>query len=150
MRPNKDDYYMALAFVSAERAGCPKRKVGAVITDKQDRILSVGYNSPARHLPTCTEVFCGAGIEGNVCISPHAEQSAITTCRDIQSAKTIYITCSTCTECTKLILGTPIERIVFAEFHKTWNQTKRIWIGDWTYLESWDPTKGNKRIEVNW
>ena len=139
-RPSIDEYYIEMTLLAAQRAGCPKRKVGVVITDANNRVLSTGYNSPPRDLPACTEVYCGAGVGDAICISPHAEQAAIAACRDIQSARTIYISCSPCTECAKLIMATQIERIVFAEFHKTWHQAKRIWTGKTTYMEAYDAT----------
>jgi dCMP deaminase len=150
MRPSIDDYYMGMAFLAAERAGCPSRKVGAIVTDNKNRVLGIGYNSPPGNLPTCHEVYCGKGIDGGECLSSHGEMSAITSCRDLQSAKTIYITCSPCLYCTKLIMTTPIERIVFAEYHDSWAQTKRLWNRKVTYMESWDPTKNHAKILFMW
>ena len=137
MRPNLDVYYLRLAHLAASRAGCPKRSVGCVITDHQNRIIATGYNSPPRDLPTCFEVPCGGtDPEGEgVCVSAHAEISALISCRDIQSAKTIYISCSPCVSCMQAIMCTPIERIVFSEYHKTWGQSRKIWTGKTTFID---------------
>jgi len=131
VRPNIHQYYIDMAFIAASRAGCPKRKVGAIITDKNNRVLSIGYNSPPRNLPTCFEVPCGAGIDDNPCIAAHAEIAALTACRSIQEAHNIYITCSPCVDCTKAVMTTPIQNLYFAEFHKTWSRSKLIWTGHW-------------------
>jgi deoxycytidylate deaminase len=126
---------MEIALFAATRAGCPKRKVGAVITDKNNRVLSIGYNSPPRKLPTCFEIPCGGETETGICIAAHAEISALTACRSIQDAYNIYISCSPCPECTKAIMSTPIQNIYFAEFHKTWNTSKTIWTGNWDIID---------------
>lgn len=130
-----DTYYMQIAFTAMSRAGCPSRKVGAIIVDKNNRILASGYNSPPRDLPTCLDVYCGKGVNDAPCIAAHAEISAITSCRDLQNAETIYITCSPCIDCTKAIMTTNIKRIVFAEYHKTWPKSRSIWTDQWTYMK---------------
>lgn len=124
-----------MAKTAATRAGCPKRKVGAVITDINNRVLGVGYNSPPRKLPTCHEIYCGAGIDGAPCIAAHAEIAALTSCRSIQEAYNIYITCSPCVDCTKAIMTTPIQNIYFAEYHKTWPISKTIWTGHHAHIK---------------
>lgn len=133
-RPNINQYYINIAFAAASRAGCPKRNVGAVITDKNNRVLSIGYNSPPRNLPTCHEVYCGADIDGNPCIAAHAEIAALTACRSIQEAHNIYVTCSPCVACTQAIMTTPIQHLYFAEVHKTWPQSRKIWTGTWELI----------------
>jgi len=129
-----DQYYIQMTLLAAKRAGCPKRNVGAIIVDNKHRVLSIGYNSPPRNLPTCHEVPCGGETEGGTCISAHAEISAICACRDIHAAHTIYISCSPCVACTQAVMSTPIKRLVFAEFHKTWNISKTIWTGEWELI----------------
>ena len=126
-----------MAHLAASRAGCPKRNVGCVIVDFNNRVLAQGYNSPPRNLPTCLEIPCGGTDPSNnhPCIAAHAEISALISCRDILSARTIYITCSPCINCMQAIMTTPIERIVFSEFHKTWEHSKRIWTGKTTYID---------------
>lgn len=39
-----DEYFMALAYLSSKRSKDPNTKVGACIVDKNNRILSIGYN----------------------------------------------------------------------------------------------------------
>ncbi len=41
--PDRDDYYLALAFTAARRANCRGRKVGAILV-KGDRVIATGYN----------------------------------------------------------------------------------------------------------
>ena len=39
-----DEYFMAIAKLSAMRSKDPSTQVGACIVDKNNRILSIGYN----------------------------------------------------------------------------------------------------------
>lgn len=135
MRPNIHKYYIQIALLAATRASCPKRQVGAVITDENNRVLSIGYNGPPRKLPSCLEVPCGGETKNHPCIAAHAEISAIASCRDLQSARNIYVSCSPCISCTQALMSTKIENLYFAEFHKTWELSKTIWTGKWHYIE---------------
>ena len=40
-----DEYFMGIALLSAERSKDPRTQVGACIVDKNNHILSTGYNS---------------------------------------------------------------------------------------------------------
>ena len=55
--PDRDDYYLALAFTAARRANCLGRKVGAILV-KGDRVIATGYNGTAEGLPNCLEGGC--------------------------------------------------------------------------------------------
>lgn len=137
-RPTIDEYYMTIALAAASRASCPKRKVGAVIVDYNKRVLSIGYNGPPRDLPSCFDVPCGGETPDHPCVAAHAEINAITSCRDLQSAETIYISCSPCVSCTQAVMSTSIKRIVFGEWHKSWPLSKSIWTGEVTFMEGYD------------
>ena len=39
-----EDYFMSIAFLSAQRSKDPNTQVGACIVNKQKRIVGVGYN----------------------------------------------------------------------------------------------------------
>ena len=39
-----DDYFMGLAHLSAQRSKDPNTQVGAVIVNKQNRVVGIGYN----------------------------------------------------------------------------------------------------------
>jgi len=145
MRPTIKEYYIGLALQAASRAGCPKRKVGAIITNKRNRVLSIGYNSPPRDLPTCLEVPCGGELPEYDCIAAHAEIAAITNCAKLDDAHNIYISCSPCISCTQAIMATQIQNLYFAEYHKTWERSKRIWTGYWELITDEIPNT-NERL----
>ena len=43
-----DEYFMGIAFLSAQRSKDPSTQVGACIVNEDKRILSVGYNGMPR------------------------------------------------------------------------------------------------------
>ena len=129
-----NQYYINMAFLAAQRSGCIDRHVGCVITDINNRVLSIGYNSPPRKLPECQVIPCGGHLPGYSCIAAHAEISAITACRAIQEAHNIYVTLSPCVLCTQAIMATNIQNLYFGEFHKTWPESREIWTGHWEHV----------------
>ncbi len=48
---------MAAAYTSGRRSKCLKRKVGAVITDKYDKIISSGFNGVPNNLKECSSQY---------------------------------------------------------------------------------------------
>ena len=65
--PDRDDYYLALAFAASRRANCRGRKVGAVLV-KGDRVIATGYNGTPEGLPNCWTVAA--------CVAPIATSSS--------------------------------------------------------------------------
>ena len=51
--PTLKETLMAAAYTSGRRSRCLKRKVGAIIADKYDRIISSGFNGVPRGLHEC-------------------------------------------------------------------------------------------------
>lgn len=120
MRPNWDHYFMNLARVVASRGTCARRQVGCVLVDHGQRLLSTGYNGPARGQPHCIDVPCegtyhpsGQGLDE--CEAVHAEANALINCGNPRTIGVCYVTVSPCVPCVKLLMNTNCERIVFAE-----------------------------------
>ena len=129
-RPSWDDTWYAVALTMSRRSLCVRDKVGAVIVDARNRIVSTGYNSPPSGFEhdgkPCTE-WCQRAIANrqhdliNVerdpkrlakwltpdysdCPSLHAEANALSVCdRRVRENGTIYVTSHTCMGCAKLI-----------------------------------------------
>lgn len=105
-----------MALVWAENSYCKRRRVGALIV-KDKMIISDGYNgTPAGFENICED-------ENNV-TKPyvlHAEANAITkVAASSNSSKgaTIYVTAAPCIECSKLIIQSGIERVVYSEKYR--------------------------------
>ena len=121
-RPTWDRYFMDIAQKVASRSNCIKRKVAAVIV-KNGRIISTGYNGTPRNTKNCFEDGCPRcnqiGVSGkdlSECYCSHGEENAI-----VQAAyhgigikdSILYTTFSPCLLCTKMIINSGIEEVVF-------------------------------------
>jgi dCMP deaminase len=121
-RPSWDEYFMRIAQVVAKRSNCLKRKVAAVIV-KDGRIISTGYNGTPRHTKNCYQGGCPrcnqVGPSGHgltECFCSHGEENAI-----VQAAyhgiaikdSTLYTTFSPCLLCTKMIINSGIQEVVY-------------------------------------
>ena len=114
---NWDEYFMALALLSAKRSKDPSTQVGACIVDKDNRILSVGYNGAPRGYSDDDMPW---GREGEfketkypyVC---HAELNSILNYRgnaSLEGSK-IYVDLFPCNECAKAIIQAGIKKIIY-------------------------------------
>lgn len=164
MRPSRDQWGLQLAAVTAQRATCCRRQVGCVLVNARGHVLATGYNGRAAGLPHCNEAVevanydedfkldvqlaypnaCEAahapsGTQLNGCEAIHAEQNALLQCRDVHQIHTVYVTASPCITCTKLLLNTSAERIVFAteyshvEAKELWRRGRRD-LADWVHI----------------
>lgn len=122
-RPNKDQYFLNLADVVATRGTCPRLKVGTVLV-KDNMVISTGYNGAPRGLEHCDEVGCK--IVNNHCVrAVHSEINSI-----LQAAyhgtstngAILYTKYFPCENCTKAIINSGIEKVVFREFYKNTDQ----------------------------
>lgn len=130
-RPTNDQYNLMMAMTASLRATCGRRKVGCVLTDKNHRILSTGYNSVASGIPHCPDDFPCPGAydksgDSSRCIARHAEDVAIAKCSDIHQIYACYVTASPCSSCVRRLLDTSCKRIVFLEEY-TDTEGKVLW-----------------------
>ncbi|WP_396190508.1 deoxycytidylate deaminase [Flavobacterium sp.] len=131
-RPSWDAYGSFLAFAVSLRGSCVRRKAGAVFMDIDHNVISTGYNGKGAGLVNCADEMCkGAtatsGTALSDCEAIHAELNAALRCRNIKDLHTAYITCSPCVGCVDVLLGTPCQRIVFAEEYPHNEESKRRW-----------------------
>lgn len=114
-----DEFFMGLAVLSSMRSKDPNTQVGCCIVDKENRILSLGYNG----FPNgCSDDEFPWDREGKspyetkynyVC---HAELNAILNFKgtSLKESK-IYVTQFPCNECAKAIIQSGIESIVYLD-----------------------------------
>lgn len=121
MRISRDELYVEIAKLIAQRGTCARRQVGCVLVDARGRILSTGYNGVAAGRLHCSEghpckgscMPSGQGLD--LCDAIHAEQNAILLLSDPWAVDTCYVSCTPCLSCMKLLLGTSCRRIVAIE-----------------------------------
>lgn len=117
-RATWDETWEDVAQTIRWRSLCHRAKVGAVITDAHNRIVSTGYNGPPAgfvHSELPCMHWCPRGMVGDdpVCYSVHAEANAIISGdRSSWQGGTIYVTKHPCLECAKLIANSGLSRLV--------------------------------------
>jgi dCMP deaminase len=119
MRPSIAETMMSIARTLALRATCAKLAVGAVIVDSGNRIIGTGYNGVPKKLQHCTEHPCSgfhAPKGADLCQAVHAEQNALLQCREPDRIFKIFVTHIPCMRCTKMLLNTPCNVIVYDTF----------------------------------
>ena len=113
-----DEYFMAIAKLSAMRSKDPSTQVGACIVSNDNRILSIGYNGAPNGFDDEKFPWAREGENLNtkypyVC---HAEMNAILNYRgskkDLESAK-IYVDLFPCNECAKIIIQSGIKEVIY-------------------------------------
>ena len=113
-----EEYFMGLAFLSAQRSKDPSTKVGAVIVDDDNKVVSIGYNGMPRGVDEEQISWNkGEGLDSKYLYVCHAEFNAILNTRNGSALKgcTVYVTLFPCNECTKAIIQSGIKEIVYAD-----------------------------------
>ena len=156
-RPCWDDYFLKIAHVVAERSNCCRRKVGAVIV-KDNHIVSTGYNGTPYHTTNCFDGGCPrcssehkTGEKLDECLCVHAEQNAICQAARLGNAidgSYIYITCSPCLTCLKLLINSGIRRVIFSELYRPYNVQEKDLISQSGILLLTPDEKGTLRAPV--
>lgn len=119
MRPGWDTYFLGIAEAVSARSDCERSKVGAVVVGPDRRVRATGYNGAPAGKPgcaTCPRRTSGVepGTDYANCVAVHAEANALLYCdrADLIDA-TIYVTRKPCSDCTKLIDGAGVARVVW-------------------------------------
>lgn len=159
MRISRDEWAMEMAKLTATRSTCLRRHVGCVLLNCRGHVLATGFNGVAAGQPHCNEEFkekwahpdkpieirvvtpyacsgakapSGTNLDG--CQAIHAEQNALLQCKNVYELDVCYVTASPCMTCTKLLLNTSCQKIVFLEEYphteakQLWESAGRQWI----------------------
>jgi len=114
-----EEYFMAVAQLSAMRSKDPNTQVGACIVNRNRRIIGIGYNG----FPTgCSDDELPWAREGDLLDTKypyvcHAEMNAITNSSnkaDLDGAS-LYVSLFPCNECAKLMVQVGIKEVVYLE-----------------------------------
>ncbi len=118
---------MEMAKLVATRATCPRKSVGAVLVNENNRVVSTGFNGVPVGQEHCTDVGCRlVEIDGREsCIATlHAESNALDDAGRNARGCTLYVTCTPCFECAKRIVNSGVKKIWFDE---AYNSRKTEW-----------------------
>ncbi|XP_072756939.1 deoxycytidylate deaminase [Anoplolepis gracilipes] len=112
-----DEYFMAIAFLSAKRSKDPCTQVGACIVNNDKRIVGIGYNGMPMGCDD-TEFPWGKSSRNSldtkylyVC---HAEINAVLN-KNSSNVKdcTMYVALFPCNECAKVIIQSGIRQVIY-------------------------------------
>lgn len=120
MRKSWQEYFMDLAINVATRGTCDRAYVGCVLVNKENRIVSTGYNGSISGMPHCDEI--GHTMRDGHCIATiHAEMNALLYCakEGIPTKGCIcYVTHFPCLNCTKSLIQAGISKIYYHEGYR--------------------------------
>ena len=108
-----DDYFMEIATLTASISKDPRTKVGAVIVDKHNRIISSGFNGLARGIPKENKYLNDRDIKNMMVL--HAEQNAIMHAKQDLTGTSIYVTHFPCAHCASFIIQAGISEVIVSE-----------------------------------
>jgi dCMP deaminase len=130
-RPLREDIWLTMAYELSQAATCVRRKVACILVSADNLVLSTGYNGPHSGAPHCIDTpckgaFAKSGTALDLCEAIHAEANALMTCRDVREIHTCYVTTSPCIHCTKMLLRSGCQRIVFYENYPH-DEARELW-----------------------
>ncbi|XP_046379732.1 deoxycytidylate deaminase-like [Haliotis rufescens] len=111
------EYFMAIAFLSAQRSKDPRTQVGACIVNKEKKIVGIGYNG----MPNgCSDDLMPWGRDAENVLQTkhlyvcHAELNAVLNknSADVKDC-TIYVALFPCNECAKVVIQSGIREVVY-------------------------------------
>ncbi|XP_029082276.1 deoxycytidylate deaminase isoform X1 [Monodon monoceros] len=123
------EYFMAVAFLSAQRSKDPNSQVGACIVNAENKIVGIGYNG----MPNgCSDDLlpwrrtAESILDTKYPYVCHAELNAIMNknSADVKGC-TMYVALFPCNECAKLIIQAGIKEVIFMsdKYHDS-NETR--------------------------
>ena len=116
-----NEYFLRIAELVSERSTCRRRKVGCILVDSLNHIVSTGYNGAPSGFTHCLDQPCeGAnsppGVDLDKCMAVHAEINALLQLTSVESL-TAYITTTPCFACAKILANSNINKIVAREWY---------------------------------
>jgi len=120
-----DDYFTAVAYLTARRSKDPNTQVGAAIVDANNCIIGVGYNGFPRncsddHLPWARKA--DSELHKKYPYVVHAEVNAILNkgSKDVKGSR-LYVALFPCNECAKVIIQAGIKEVIYLNdiYHDT-------------------------------
>lgn len=119
-----DRRYLEMAITWSKNSYCKRRQVGALIV-KNKMIISDGFNGT----PAGFENVCEDDNNRTKPYVLHAEANAITkVAKSTNNSEnsTLYVTCSPCLECAKLIIQSGIKRVVYCDQYRIMDGIKLL------------------------
>ncbi|CAJ1947487.1 unnamed protein product [Cylindrotheca closterium] len=119
------DYFMAMAFLTAERSKDPNTQVGACIVDSEKRIIGLGYNGFPQGCSDLQLPWARGNknpLDNKYLYVCHAEVNAIMNKGSANvKGSTIFVALFPCENCAKMIIQSGIKEVVYMSdcYHDT-------------------------------
>jgi len=113
-----DEYFMGIAILSSKRSKDPNTKVGACIVNKENKVISIGYNGMVKKVDESKLSWNkNEGLDSKYLYVCHAELNAILNSISNENLKgaTLYVTLFPCNECTKALIQSGIKNIIYLD-----------------------------------
>ncbi len=109
-----DEYFMGVALLAAKRSKDPNTQVGACIVDKNNIIISTGYNGLPIGCSDDEYSWEREGEDTKYQYVVHAELNTIlnATGKSLRGSK-LYVSLFPCNECAKAIIQSGIEEVIY-------------------------------------
>lgn len=103
-------YFLEIAEVVSKRSPDPNTKHGCVLVDKNNRVLSTGYNGPIQGL---SHDLIEWERPNKYLWMIHAEDNAVTFAKCDLEGSTAYITGRPCVPCLRRLVQAGVKSIIF-------------------------------------
>jgi dCMP deaminase len=123
-RPGWDEYFMNICEVVKLRSQ-DYYKVGSVLVSvKNNRIISTGYNSIASNLNDNEINWSQRDLISDIVI--HAEMNVLLYCESKFEESILYTTSSPCVNCLKMLSASKIKKIIYKHEYKDIDKVKKL------------------------
>lgn len=121
-----EEFFMGSALLVASRSKDPSTQVGACIVNKDNKVLSLGYNGLTKRMNDDDFYWNSIGEKtGDMTKNKdyfvvHAERNAILNFRGNSKeleGSTLYVTLYPCVECTKEIIQVGIKKVIYLRMY---------------------------------
>lgn len=108
--PDRDSFYLGMAFWAASKSKDPNTQCGAFIISENNEPLGWGYNGPPKKIKD-SKICWGRPQKYDYII--HAEINAINYARGNLVNSTIYVTAKPCKNCILNIINVGISKVIY-------------------------------------
>ena len=115
-RPSWTDYFLGLSKVASQRSHDIHTQHGCVITDRQNRILGMGYNGFPRGLD---DLKLPTSRPEKYDWMVHAERNALSNCTIRPENGIAYVTGQCCNDCIVALWQEGVSKVIMMNSHGT-------------------------------
>jgi dCMP deaminase len=112
MRPDVDNYFMALAFVASQRSRDESTRHGSCLRNDENQVIGMGYNSFPKGM---NDSLMPQERKYKYFAVTHSEINTLINCTTSPKGSTLYVTGRPCSNCLSALINAGIKKIVAAD-----------------------------------